>query len=322
MAHPGLTALDTWVARGWRERERLWRQEQRLWRSEDMAFRVKERLARNEEYQLHELKYRWREEDVQQRMVNNSHYLWSRFSELNRRDVEEKSEHLRSLSWLTGLITSFTMTSPVEFNAPQGISTARLTSYAICTAVVPMLMTTSTIISIYLLKSILKMGKWFVAEDAEEEFMARCRLYGENSDPFEAPPAPRRTFEQFWDIRCKDDWMISFRLFIWGVSFFLGLLCTMGFIKFVFNDHLAISFSIIIGVSFAAWLWIQVKWGGYLQKAQSMANSSVALAHISPEVCPPRDPFKWHIKPLSSNRMNILNRQGRENQMWLEEGTN
>lgn len=39
-----------------------------------------------------------------------------RCAELNRRDVDEKAEHLRLLSWLTGLITSFTMTSPIEFN--------------------------------------------------------------------------------------------------------------------------------------------------------------------------------------------------------------
>ncbi len=44
-----------------------------------------------------------------------------RCAELNRRDVDEKAEHLRLLSWLTGLITSFTMTSPIEFNVDPNV---------------------------------------------------------------------------------------------------------------------------------------------------------------------------------------------------------
>lgn len=47
----------------------------------------------------------------------------NRCAELNRREVDEKAEHLRLLSWLTGLITSFTMTTPVEFNYNSAVST-------------------------------------------------------------------------------------------------------------------------------------------------------------------------------------------------------
>lgn len=40
--------------------------------------------------------------------------------------MDEKAEHLRLLSWLTGLITSFTMTSPIEFNYGNSkVSTVR-----------------------------------------------------------------------------------------------------------------------------------------------------------------------------------------------------
>lgn len=49
----------------------------------------------------------------------------NRCAELNRREVDEKAEHLRLLSWLTGLITSFTMTTPVEFNYDTAVSTVR-----------------------------------------------------------------------------------------------------------------------------------------------------------------------------------------------------
>ena len=39
--------------------------------------------------------YQWREEDVEQRHVENARYLWMRFVEKNRREIEEKSEQLR-----------------------------------------------------------------------------------------------------------------------------------------------------------------------------------------------------------------------------------
>ena len=39
-----------------------------------------------------------------------------RLKEANRRDVEEKSEHMRSMSWLSAIIAGFTMTAPIEFS--------------------------------------------------------------------------------------------------------------------------------------------------------------------------------------------------------------
>lgn len=54
---------------------------------------------------------------------NATEKIVNRCAELNRREVDEKAEHLRLLSWLTGLITSFTMTTPVEFSFDSAVST-------------------------------------------------------------------------------------------------------------------------------------------------------------------------------------------------------
>jgi calcium release-activated calcium channel protein 1 len=55
---------------------------------------------------------------------------------------------------------------------------------------------------VFLLSSILKMGKLFVSEEAEEEFMLQCRTYSQTTYAVaQAPPAPRRTFERFWESR-------------------------------------------------------------------------------------------------------------------------
>lgn len=300
MVQAGLTALDTWMASEWRERQRSWRRAQVRWREEELAFRAEERRVRQLERQYLELNRRRRDDDIRQRRVDNSRYLWGRFTELNRRDVEEKSEQLRSFCWMTALITSFTFTVPVEFNFGF-VPTARLVAYAICAAIVPCLMTISTILSMYLLGSILKMGKWFVSELAEEEFMVDCREYAENSRGQGSPPAPVRTFERFWECR---------------------------FIKFTFENTIAILFSAIIIVFFFIWLGIQVTWGSYLQKSQHDYGSSSALANRSVYISSD-NPFKWHTcseLQLEPNSIVVFNSNDKsteaENVTTVETSTN
>ncbi|CAK9225010.1 unnamed protein product [Sphagnum troendelagicum] len=298
MAQAVLTALDTLMTRKWREQERTWRKEKRQWREEDMVFREEECAFHNRERELRNLSLRWREEDMKQRRVNNSRYVWARCAELNRRDVDEKAEHLRLLSWLTGLITSFTMTSPIEFNVdPHVIAIPRLAAYAVCTALVPALMTAATMMCVFLLSSILKMGKLFVSEEAEEEFMLQCRTYSQTTYAVaQAPPAPRRTFERFWESRCEDEWNRAFQLFSMGIMWFLVLLCTMSFIKFQDEDFIAISFSIIMGISFILWQGLKYRWGRYLRKEAHSAP--VVLSHRTQNFLCSDDPFKWHLQPI------------------------
>jgi calcium release-activated calcium channel protein 1 len=80
MAQAVLTALDTLMTRKWREQERTWRKEERQWREEDMVFREEERAFHNRERELRNLSLRWREEDMKQRRVNNSRYVWARLA--------------------------------------------------------------------------------------------------------------------------------------------------------------------------------------------------------------------------------------------------
>lgn len=60
----------------------------------------------------------------------------------------------------------------------------------------------------------MRVSSWFHFEDGEvvcirggeAEFMAQCRIYAESGHPLQlAPPAPRRTFDRFWEIRSKSD---------------------------------------------------------------------------------------------------------------------
>lgn len=49
----------------------------------------------------------WRIEDLEQRGVAHARRLWARYRESNRRDVEERTEQLRSFSTLSAYIAGF-----------------------------------------------------------------------------------------------------------------------------------------------------------------------------------------------------------------------
>jgi len=143
--------------------------------------------------------------------------------------------------------------------------------------------------------------------------MAQCRIYAESSHPLQlAPPAPRRTFDRFWEFRCESDWKRAFRMFSWGVTSFLALLCTMGFVKFWFSDLTAIFFAVIIGIFFIIWLGIKFTYGSYLRN-EGDEGPALAVSHRQPELSWPDDPFKWHIQPQKNNSwthsMSVLNRE-------------
>lgn len=301
--HPALTyEQQRQAAIEWRAEERQRREIERRKRVVDLESRQLVRALKEEERHLRNLRRRWRREDVRQRRLENARYLWARLKEVNRREVEEKAEHMRSMSWLAALIAGFTMTAPVEFNFNEtSPPVALVTVYAIITALVPGLMTVAAMICVYLLGATLKMGKWFVAEDSEEEFMARCRLFAESRGARkDGPPAPRRTFDRFWDVRCEDDWRWTFRLFCWGVTTFFCLFGTMSFLKFAPNTWIPILFCACLLVFGTYWMWIQYSWGRYLTSSQK--GSGGGEAGTDSLTCRPRpstagDPFDWHIRP-------------------------
>lgn len=58
----------------------------------------------------------WRQEDVEQRHLDNARVLWGRAMERNRRDVEEKSEQLKAISTLAALIAGFALSAFLQFD--------------------------------------------------------------------------------------------------------------------------------------------------------------------------------------------------------------
>ncbi|GBG63847.1 hypothetical protein CBR_g39631 [Chara braunii] len=141
--------------------------------------------------------------------------------------------------------------------------------YGVTTAIVVALNTLSMVTCTLILGSILKNGKSYVSEEAEEVFMAYCRRFidectaaeeagdrtGADGTPARVlrPPAPRLTFETFWEQRCEDHWRRAFNMFSGGVLAFLICLITIGLINFNYSKTTSGLFVTIVFASLIAW---------------------------------------------------------------------
>lgn len=63
------------------------------------------------------------------------------------------------------------------------------------------LMVISMVTCTLILGSIVKMGRLYVNEVAEEEFIFQCRDFCLNFRLGDRPPCPKRTLEAFWELR-------------------------------------------------------------------------------------------------------------------------
>ncbi|CAI5460167.1 unnamed protein product [Closterium sp. Yama58-4] len=305
-----LAAFDTSLSRQWRDEDRRWRAEDREWRADDLAFREEERRWFGEEAEMRSAEIRWREEDMNQRHVDNARYLWARFVEKNRRDVEEKSEQLKAISNLAALFAGFAVVTLTQFQVTLDTSPLwNVALYGILTAISVCLHTVAMVQCTLIMGSILKNGKAYVDEEAEEEFMFRCLLFVRSFSLGDRPPAPRRTFEAFWEFRCEDDWRKAFNYFTWGIFSFLLSLIPIGWIKFNFSTFIPAAFTAIVICSMVLWAYQQLSWGAYLTKGRRQFDSLLSEAEAF-RVRPSGLPFDWHIAPEASRKRSSSRRSG------------
>jgi len=294
------TAFDTGISSVWREEDRSWRSEDRRWRTEDVDYREEERRWRAEEGEMRCNEHRWRKEDVDQQHVENARYLWTRFVEKNRRDVEEKSEQLKAISNLAALFAGFGVVTLTQFPVDSThISAIWIAFYGVLTAITVGMMTVAMVTCTLILGSILKNGKLYVNEEAEEEFMFKCKTFIMNYKEGHAqkPPYPRLTFEAFWSLRCDSHWRRAFQLFAVGVLSFLVSLVPIGWIKFFQSPVTAYLFIAIVGLSIVVWGIVQWYWGTHMT-----SNITRSEEH---GMQPTSLPFDWHLSPGSTHQAHM-----------------
>lgn len=292
VARAVLTAFDSSMSNAWREEEEAWHASEEQWRQQDLQWNNCERLRWQSERHFRDLKYRWREEDMVQRNLDNAHCLWLRFIERNRRDVEEKSEQLRAISNLAAIFAGFAIVTLTQFNVQEKQSLVLAGLYGILTALVEGLMTISMVTCTLILGCIVKIGKTYVSEQAEEEFIFQCFEFCKNYEEGDCPPCPRRTMEAFWECRCESSWQWAFFCFSLGVSLFLLSLTVIGWIKYSGDSKVTASlFVSLCGVAVFVWCFIHYSWSKYVRKTQLMDDRNDLLGD------PLGLPYDWYLAP-------------------------
>ncbi|GJP56076.1 hypothetical protein CLOM_g15139 [Closterium sp. NIES-68] len=326
-----LVSFGTSMATATREEQRSWWREDAAWRADDLDWRGEEKAVYEAESDCRQRLRKWHQEDIDQMNLENSRVLWLRFLEKNRRDVEEKTEQLKaisSISALFGLCATVTLTqlsldkegepsaptrpllycdlhpasllslaSALLSRSPSSTWTTRglIALYALTTALVEGLMVVSMVTCALLLGIILKIGKTFVSEREEQDFMAACLRFCALYQRGDRPPQPRKSFEAFWAARCEGSWQLAFQCCCLGVTAFLISMIAVG--------------------SYVQWAWgaywrssRQASENGGVQYSRSASLSSRALFLASSRrslpaasAQPPGGfaglPFDWHTAP-------------------------
>nr|XP_024395451.1 uncharacterized protein LOC112291790 isoform X2 [Physcomitrium patens] len=228
-----MTAWDSSMSQAWREEERSWHLYLTDGHELDVAYFKSESSHLLDMSDLRYRKIQWREEDMEQRNLENARALWLRFVEKNRRDVEEKSDQLKSISNLAALFCGFATVNLTQFNVRTDYNWVLLGFYGVLTALVEGLMVISMVTCTLILGSIVKMGKLYVNEVAEEEFIFQCRSFCMNFELGDRPPCPKRTLEAFWELRCEKSWQRAFLCFSFGMLSSAVFDCSFFSIQFV-----------------------------------------------------------------------------------------
>ena len=157
-----------------------------------------------------------RHEDLKYRQIE----IHQRYIDNARRTVDEKAEQLKSIATLSALLAGFSTVMLVEVSINANVSWILVAFYGTFTSMVIGLNALSMINCTFILVGILKYD---------------CAN-------------PTHSIEEFWKLRCEDDWKRSFKAFTLGVPLLfvsLGLLGWIVFYEFLVTSILVSCVSVL-----------------------------------------------------------------------------
>lgn len=284
-----LSGVDAAAARSYREEDRRWRGADLKWREEET-----EHFERVSDQRAHE--QAWRIEDLEQRGVAHARRLWARYRESNRRDVEERTEQLRSFSTLSAYIAGFAVTGLIQFNLLPTQSHGNLLLFGLTTAIV-MALTTNSMMTFGLLhSSLMKTARAQVSVQEEAIYTAQCREYAVRYQTGDCPPAPRRSLQAHWQLRCAGDYQRAFYMFSAGVIIFMANLCFAAWLQFATQPRTAIVMTVILGIGALYFAFAHLRWAAHIMSPKTAQATPVV------ETKPQGLPFDWHLRPETAKR--------------------
>ncbi|GLI70048.1 hypothetical protein VaNZ11_014816 [Volvox africanus] len=275
--------------------QRQIRSEERAWRVDDLTHRQHDREVASQELEFMLEERTFLAAQIQQAHVDNARALWQRFVNRNRAEVQEKAEQLKALSALAALLAGFALVSFLEFQfvVNTDYNRALLPLLALTTSVTVGVEVAAVVLCSLMLASIMRVGKMYVSEQEEAEFMHQCHVFVSQYRPGHRPPAPLRTFAAYWAHRCEGEWSTAFRLFTIGVPCFFVNLSLAGWIKFhqASTSTAASLVTTCMGIALVWNLYTHYKWGKYLLQDEA-AEQDAGLRLTQPPV---GLPFDWYL---------------------------
>ncbi|KAF0695497.1 Aste57867_13690 [Aphanomyces stellatus] len=221
------------------------------WRREDLQHRDQECQWRTDDLKREQ---EWREQDIRRIRVQAK-------VENERRQADTRAEQLSAVSSLGALLGGFALVSMINVGLPEDINLTLLWVYGIVSAITICTMVVSAVAFTMLLVAITR----YSAHDLEYDVR---RMHDDDID-HESP------FYNWWLNKCETDWQMGYRLFRFGVTFFLIELGVVSWVQYSHWQSTSISITSIAVIALLIWQFrILSKWK-YLMKVPAVAISAV-----------------------------------------------
>ncbi|KAG2492919.1 hypothetical protein HYH03_008832 [Edaphochlamys debaryana] len=246
--------------RGERVGSRAFREEQREWRRADLDWRTHTVQQASTKLAQRELFRQWRAYSEEQRLLGNCQALWSRHVVRNQRDVEEAVEKLKVLAQLGALTAGFAVSAFYDFQWDPPPVDLVLPFFGLATALTVGFELNCCVLCTLMLSSAVKVGKSYISEEEEAEYLWRVRHWAVTCGRGALPPAPRRDFRRHWDARCEGRWRTALTLFLAGIPTFFAVMGLAGYLKFWASPATVVVTAVIMAAAFVYTLGLSSDW--------------------------------------------------------------
>eukprot|EP00455_Lapot_gusevi_P011981 TRINITY_DN15618_c0_g1_i2.p1 TRINITY_DN15618_c0_g1~~TRINITY_DN15618_c0_g1_i2.p1 ORF type:complete len:249 (-),score=43.51 TRINITY_DN15618_c0_g1_i2:25-771(-) len=200
-----------------------------------------------------------RDEDVQQRDFENDvsrFVLEHHLIKEERRRVNIRAEQLKAIQNSAAVMAGFAATFLAQVSIPQdeSVDTVVLSFFGTSTAIAIAANLMSLLLTSLILMAIL------------------------NFDCVKSVKVEEVSFQDFWKSRCEQDWKRAYKIFLWGLIFFIFDIAFCAWVQFrvVWETGLIASIVSAILLLFI-FLWVKPRWGSATNQTMNLINYREAL---------------------------------------------
>ncbi|EFJ44464.1 hypothetical protein VOLCADRAFT_121327 [Volvox carteri f. nagariensis] len=243
---------------------------------------------------VRQLLRQWRAYNVEQQLLNNCRALWDRYTQKNRRDVEEAVEMLKCLAQLGALTAGFAVSAFYDFQYTASSDNPVLPFFGLATALTVGFQLNSCVMCTLLLSSVVKIGKSYLTDEEEAEYLWRLRGWAaariEISNTHSRRPISTSStshchsgqarvvalrpqdvllyvfgwtayrYRRHWDTRCERLWRTALGLFLSGIPTFFAVMGLAGYLKFFTSPSTVIITGLLMAAAFVYTVTLSADW--------------------------------------------------------------